>query len=143
MSNDGFIRLKPPTANTNGRGIEARRVPRRVFMRPVGLMRHGTYQVVQALQLSEGGMLFQATPEQAAIGFRVGDTVVISIIIPGWRSIVTRGEIIYTRPASGSADTQFGIRFQPLAIQLRRFVRIYVTAKTQAEAEAETAGFDS
>lgn len=142
MSNDTFIRLKPPSAPSKRPGIEARRVPRRVFSRPIGLMRHGDYQVVQALQLSEGGMLIQTTTEQAKLGYKVGDTIVATLIIPGGRAVVTRGEIIYTRPGSNTGELQFGIRFQPLAIQQRRFVRIYVTAKTQAEAEAEV-NFDS
>jgi Tfp pilus assembly protein PilZ len=93
---------------------------------------------VQAVQLSEGGMLFQSSES-----FAVGDAIVLSIIVPGGSSVVVRGDVIYSRPAPTSANAgearelQFGVKFAPLTLPLRRLIRIYVTAKTQAEAEAE------
>ena len=126
----------PRIVSKTPKGAEARRTPRRVFLRAIGLLRHGEYILVQALQLSEGGMLFQSP-----VQFAVGDAIVLSLIIPGGSSIVVRGEVIYSKPGQGPIEPQYGVKFAPLALQPRRLIRIYVTAKTQAEAEAEH--FDS
>lgn len=112
-------------------GIESRRTPRRVYMRAIGVLWNGQYTVTQGLQISEGGILFRSE-----FSLPVKSQIVISLVLPGGDVIVTRGEVIYERPDSGSAR-QIGVRFKSLALNLRRLIRNYVTAKTQAEAEAE------
>ena len=127
QANDSFKRSRPASP------VSTRRAPRRIFSRAIGVLLHGKYVLVQALQLSEGGMLFESkTP------FAVKDIVVISIVIPGGHCIVTRAEIIYMKDAVRGMPVEYGVKFEPLTLPLRRLIRNYVSAKTQAEAEAET-----
>lgn len=110
-------------------GQKQRRTPRRVYRRSIGVLHGGEYRVVQASQLSEGGLVFQS-PDK----FAMHDQVVASLILPGGGVVVARGEISLN--PEGKAN-QFSIKFKPLALQLRRLIRNYVSAKTQAEAELE------
>ena len=116
---------------TSRRGVENRRTPRRIYQRPIGILLHGVYDVFQGLQLSEGGLLFRSEKM-----FAVKSQIVATLVMPGGGVIVTRGEVIYARPDSGRTQ-QFGVKFTSLPLHLRRVIRNYVTAKTQAEAEAE------
>lgn len=111
--------------------ITTRRTPRRTFEHPMGILRHGSYDVMQAVQLSEGGMLFRSEEQ-----FQTKEQIVVTLLMPGGGSVVTRGEIIYGGPAS-SGGYQFGVRFPSLAVSERRLIRSYVAAKTEAEAERE------
>lgn len=108
---------------------ESRRSPRRVYQRPLGVLCLGKYNVVQAMQLSEGGLLF--TSEE--LEFAEKAQVVVSLIMPTGHAIVARAEVLY----SLAGGTQFAVKFVNLPIHLRRAIRNYVSAKTQAEAEAE------
>lgn len=131
----GFQKTTFQKLGVTAKGVETtRRTPRRVYSRPVGLLRHGEFCLVQALQLSEGGLLFHSP-----LQFAVGEAIVLSIIVPGGSSVVVRAEIIYVKPAQPASlgQLQYGVKFAPLTLPLRRLIRIYVTAKTQAEAEAE------
>ena len=116
------------------KGSAARRTPRRVFHRVIGVLMDGEYSPVQALQISEGGLLFRATRE-----FQMQCSIVLSLIIPGGRGIVVRGSVIYEVKAGQSAD--FGVKFDALPIPTKRLIRNYVSAKTQAEAELESDDF--
>ena len=78
-------------------------------------------------------MLFESkTP------FAVKDVVVISIVIPGGHCIVTRAEIIYVKDGLRGMPVEYGVKFALLTLPLRRQIRNYVSAKTQAEAEMES-----
>jgi hypothetical protein len=116
---------------TSRAGIESRRTPRRVFTRPIGILCDGEFQLGEALQLSEGGLLFRSAEYVYSTGF----SVVITLNMPDGQGVVATGEIIYQLKAP--TGPQYGIRFSELDLQQRRAIRNYVSAKTQAEAEAE------
>lgn len=113
------------------KGIEARRTPRRVFNRAIGLLYAGKYSIQQALQLSEGGMLFVSDSR-----FANGERFVATVLLPGGHGILFQGEIIYSRPGP-NGSFQYGVKFNGVSINHKRMIRNYVSAKTQAEAEAE------
>lgn len=115
------------------KSIEARRTPRRVFNRAIGVLHHGTYSIQQAMQLSEGGLLFVSSAR-----FANGDSIVATVLLPGGDGILFQGEIIYARPGS-NGTFQYGVKFKTVAIHHKRMIRNYVSAKTQKEAEAEGA----
>lgn len=130
------------TGNSGGAAFEdARRTPRRVFRRPVGVLHSGCYRVFQATQLSEGGLVFKTE-----LNFKINDQVVTSICLPDGSVVVARGEIIELRDRNKSTENLTGktgfkeciVKFLPLSLQLRRRIRNYVTAKTQQEAELES-----
>lgn len=114
---------------------DMRRTPRRVYERPIGLLRHGEYNVVEALQLSEGGMLFQVKPK-----FEIKDHIVATLILPSGGAVVARGELLYELPTT-EGMRKYGVKFIDLGLHLRRWIRAYVSAKTQAEAEKEADEF--
>ena len=112
-------------------GIDARRTPRRVFNRAIGILQGGQYAIQQALQLSEGGMLFMSD-----FVFAKDAHIVATLVLPGGDTLVVRGQILYSKPA-GRSKLQYGVRFDGVGIQHKRMIRNYVSAKTQAEAELE------
>jgi len=113
---------------------KGRRTPRRVFSHPVGVLCRGVFEVVQAEQLSEGG-----------VGFLIGSLVegqypasakvVISMILPGGAMVVTRGVIL--EPNVDSQPGRIAVKFSEMSLQLKRRIRSYVAAKTKEEAEVE------
>lgn len=113
------------------KGIEARRTPRRVFNRAIGVLHHGKYSIQQAMQLSEGGLLFLSDSL-----FANGERIVATVLLPGGDCILFQAEVIYSRPGSNGLF-QYGVKFRTVAIHHKRMIRNYVSAKTQAEAEAE------
>jgi hypothetical protein len=111
-------------------GAELRRSPRRVFRRAIGLLYRGTYAVVRAVQLSEGGLLFTAP-----WALEAGDQVAITLMLPLGGSCIVRAEILY---ASTEEKGAYGARFKDvLSLAQRRLIRSYVSAKTQQEAADE------
>ena len=71
-------------------GVESRRSPRRIFCRPVGLLYRGSYAVVRALQLSEGGLMLVSPWVLSP-----GDHVAVTVMLPFGGSCVVRAEILY------------------------------------------------
>ena len=110
--------------------IENRRSPRRVFRRPVGILVHGVYQVCKALQLGEGGMMAIIDADIAP-----GTTLVATIFIPGGGFALVRAQVLYgVKTAEGMG---YGMKFEGVPLAQKRFIRNYVSAKTQKEAEQE------
>lgn len=115
-------------------GRKQRRTPRRVFSRPIGVLHQGEYEVVLASQLSEGGIGFFSSKKMAS-----NDLVVISLVMPSGGVVVGRGQILQSKSQEESRDgaLHYGVKFIAMSLPLRRLIRNYVTAKTQAEAEKE------
>jgi hypothetical protein len=119
------------TPQDTSSGIAFRRTPRRAFNRSVGILCAGHYQVFQAMQLSEGGMLFKSEKP-----FQLTQQIVASLVLPGGGVVSARGEIIYQKPDTDSFQ-QYGVKFAPLSLNVRRWIRIFVSSKTQKEAELD------
>lgn len=118
--------IKSPSSKT-------RRSPRRAFRRPAGLLSGGNYELIHALQISEGGMLVESRARLFAKA-----KVVVSLIIPGAGPVIARAEVIYIMQSEmGRAVPAFGLQFVDLALPERRLIRNYVAAKTEEEAESE------
>lgn len=93
----------------------------------------GEYEVVKALQLSEGGMLISTSRKRA-----LRSNIVLTLLLPGGSCVIARAMLIYDNQSTDS-DFQYGVKFLDLDIPRRRLIRSYVTAKTQQEAENEKA----
>jgi hypothetical protein len=139
-----------PVSAQGSQGIAARRTPRRLFRRPVGLLVEGRYAVVQARQLSEGGMsvtFFAAgvtwtdpdTQESQSMTLQdvsVGKRVVMTLILPSGTPVILRGELIYHEDGERSGEANvvnLGIKFDSVPIHLRREIRNYVSSKQAGE----------
>ena len=109
----------------------SRRSPRRAFRRPVGILCEGEYNVEQALQISEGGMLIEGDLDLAA-----QDGLVVTLILPGGGTVIALAQVAYVRKADQKNRVKaFGLQFVDLALPKKRLIRNYVAAKTEAEAE--------
>ena len=100
--------------------------------------------LVQAHQLSEGGMLITQAATQKA-GSETGkqfalmklhDSILATLVMPNGSHVIVRGELIYETP-NVDGSRQYGVKFVELALNQRRAIRIYVAAKTQNEAIQE------
>lgn len=118
-------------------GIGLRRTPRRVFRRPLGVLCHGVYEVREAQQLSEGGLLFHSGE-----AYDMHANVVVSLIIRGSDCISVIGTVIYSLPTAEGVKA-YGVRFSNISMTQRRLIRNYVSAKTLAEAQVEAVEFST
>ena len=110
--------------------LEARKFPRRSLVSPVGCLSHGNYHVAQLNQLGEGGCLVESEFVMA-----IGDTIVMTLKIPGGQFFCGRGQILYTKKSSNSGFMLYGCRFNELHLDVKRSIRAFVADKTEIEAK--------
>jgi PilZ domain len=127
----------PETTDKSGMGAlrnykDVRRSPRRVYSRPIGILCDGHYRLVQAVEISEGGIRFISEAQ-----FAKDERVMFTLVMPGGDSIVVRGTVLRETPGP-NRSYQYGCQFHALDLHQRRSIRAYVSAKTQEEAELET-----
>jgi hypothetical protein len=108
--------------------VARRRVPRREFIRQVGVLLLGKYFISHALELGEGGILLEM-----AETLEVGQKLVITFALPGSRPAVVRGTIRYGLPGSSPKLKRYGIEFANLDFQAKRDIRNYVASKSEEE----------
>lgn len=113
----------------SGAGGARRRVPRRQFESPVGLLVHGTYQVERAFQVGEGGiMVSSGTP------LEMGHELVASFFLAG-KTVIVRGIVRNTLPAKGNLPIRYGLEFVNLEFQYKREIRNFVASASNMEGE--------
>src|SRR6185312_6350394 len=90
-----------------------RRVPRRQFDTPVGMLLRGKYGLAKSYQVGEGGMMISATRELVE-----GMQVVLSFFLPAsTMPIMVRGIVRSTAPAGGGFPVRYGVEFSNLEFQ--------------------------
>lgn len=62
-----------------------------------------------------------------------GTKVVVTVFIPGGGHALVQAEVLYRQGKQNS----YGMKFENLPLAQKRFIRNYVSAKTQKEAEQE------
>ena len=105
---------------------ERRRVPRRRIRAMVGLLHKGEYNVFQALQLGEGGLLIDSSKE-----LELGDRLVLTFRIPFGPTVVATATVRYRLEENAS---NYGVEFLNLDFTIRRAIRNFVASQT-AEAD--------
>ncbi|MGZ3723200.1 MAG: PilZ domain-containing protein, partial [Bdellovibrionales bacterium] len=108
----------------NGR----RRVPRRAFDAPVGMLLHGDYKMERAFQVGEGGMMICSTHP-----IEVGIQTVLSFFLTSGSLIIVRGVVRSVVPAQGKFPERYGIEFLNLGFQYKREIRNFVAAATRVD----------
>ncbi len=116
------------TANPN---IGRRRVPRRYFESPVGVLLGGEYQVNRAYQVGEGGMMFDFKGKQLL----EGTLIAASFYLPSGVLIMVRGVVRAVVPAKDGKPQRFGIEFIELDFQFKREIRNFVAAATRQDGQ--------
>jgi hypothetical protein len=119
-------RLAKTLSDTN---LGRRRVPRRAFESPIGLLAEGEYQTERSFQVGEGGMMFSSKRKLA-----IGQMVVVSFYLPTSATIVVRGTIRSCIPAAGNLPERYGVEFANLGFQFKREIRNFVASATGADA---------
>ena len=110
-----------------------RRVPRRLFEAPIGMLLHGEYSLQRTYQVGEGGMMVSAPQDLAE-----GDRLVVSFYLPGVPLIIVRGVVRSVIPENGEQAERYGIEFENLGFQRKREIRNFVAA---ARRDSSFAGF--
>jgi hypothetical protein len=113
------------------RSINTRRYPRRIFTESVGCLYRGQYQIVQARQLGQKGMMFENAQDIAA-----GDYVVVSFVISRKHYLILRAEARYVKEDQ-EGTVLVGFEFTDIKAKDKRTIREYISAKTEAEAQTE------
>ena len=118
------------TLQDRDKNLGRRRVPRRTFESPVGVLAHGGYQLERAFQVGEGGMMISSRERPLT----VGQNIVLSFYLPTSSTIIVRGIVRSITPAEGHFPERYGIEFVQLDFQYKREIRNFVASATGAEA---------
>lgn len=111
-------------------GISRRRVPRRSFFSPVGVLVGGQYAVERAYQLGEGGMMIDFSRRE----LQEGQHLAVSFPLPGGLIVIVRGIVRAIIPSKGGHPKRYGLEFVSLAFNYKRAIRNFVAAATREEA---------
>lgn len=107
-----------------------RRVPRRAFESPIGLLSKGSYEIERAFQVGEGGMMLSSVRKLV-----VGEMVVVSFYLPTSATIVVRGVVRSVVPSTDKdRPARFGVEFMNLGFQFKREIRNFVASATSTDA---------
>lgn len=113
--------------------LHERRTPRRQFDRPVGVLFKGKYQIIKAVQISEGGVLLELPGH-----IKVGDHLLMNLILKADRGYaVSRGEVLYVNEDVSDGFKRMGIKFFDLSSRHKRFIRDYIASKSEEEISKE------
>ncbi len=102
-----------------------RRVPRRAFDSPVGVLLDGEFNIERSYQVGEGGMMVDSGRKVTA-----GQKLVLSFYLPAGTMIVVRGIVRNIVPADHSLPERYGIEFINLDFQYKREIRNFVASAT-------------
>jgi len=104
-----------------------RRVPRRSFRAPVGILLKGIYAVERCYQLGEGGMMMDCKDQK----LKQGDLLALSFFLPTGLVVMVRGIVRGVIAAKDTMPERYGIEFQNLGFQYKRAIRNFVAAATK------------
>lgn len=113
-------------ASVGGQTRGRRRVPRRTFEAPVGVLLHGKFQIERAFQMGEGGMMISHSMALAE-----GTQLVVSFYLSSDKMVMVRGIVRSIVKAQGSSPERYGLEFLNLGFQYKREIRNFVAAATQ------------
>jgi len=108
--------------------LQRRRVPRRSFDNPAGILKSGKYQMNRAYQLGEGGMMIGANEPM-----QVGTLLVVSFYVQTSTLILVRAIVRSVIPAEAGLPERYGLEFLNLGFQLKRAIRNFVAAATRSD----------
>ncbi len=124
-------------ADLNNSGISRRRVPRRLFKAPVGVLIAGKYAIERAYQLGEGGMMVDCKRGK----LKEGTGLALNFFLPSGEIVLVRGIIRAVVPAKDGAPERYGIEFVNLGFQFKRAIRNFVAAATREDGHSTYATY--
>lgn len=105
-----------------------RRVPRRNFEAPVGVLHKGKYTIERSYQVGEGGVMISSAQK-----ILVGTQVVTSFYLNTSLIILVRGVVRSVIPAKDRFPERYGIEYLNLGFHFRREIRNFVAAATRID----------
>lgn len=108
-----------------------RRVPRRNFEAPVGVLLNGKFSMERTYQVGEGGVMISCQR-----GIKVGTQVVTNFYLNTSLLIIVRGVVRAIIPAQGQLPERYGIEYLNLGFHYRREIRNFVAAATRGDGHA-------
>jgi c-di-GMP-binding flagellar brake protein YcgR len=117
------VAVNMSVVNFQAKNLRRRRVPRREFLRRIGLLVRGQYFVDRSLQIGEGGMMISSPKPLVE-----GQYVVITFKLPGHQPEVVKGQVRYALKAQGenTQSPRYGVEFVNLDFNIKRKIRNYV-----------------
>ncbi len=125
---------KTTTDNEEESGIHRRRVPRRTFKAPVGVLMDGKYVVQRAYQLGEGGMMVDCKSRKLV----AGKNLVLNFFLPDGSIVMVRGIVRAVVPAKDGQPERYGLEFLNLEFQSKRAIRNFVAAASREDGHSTT-----
>lgn len=107
----------------NDEGVKRRRVPRRSYENPVGILIGGDYSIERAYQLGEGGMLISAEKT-----LQIGQHLVANFIVPSAHMVIVMGVVRNIEPATDTLPLRYGVEFSNLEFTHKRVIRNFVAS---------------
>lgn len=108
--------------------LRRRRVPRRFFFRPIGLLVDGDYFISRSAEIGEGGI---AVFSKRAL--EIGKMLVVTFKLPDHIPTIVRGIVRYISKDDKTNDYRYGVEFLTLEFAARREIRSYVAARSETE----------
>ncbi len=100
-----------------------RKHPRRAFLRDIGFLYQGQYQVVPGFEIGEGG-----TAVDLPVEIPEGATVVLSFQIPHGSFVITMGEVRSCTQINEGCF-RLGCLFKSIQFEHKREIRTFVSAR--------------
>jgi hypothetical protein len=139
---DSVFQPKPPLPPAHAKQVRddmvaRRRTPRRAYHRTAGVLVGGRFAVFEGRSLSEGGIgvTISDDPDSQRVIEKIssGAKVVVSIILPSGAALILRGVVVH-HGSEKATEHSIGIKFEAFALNQRREIRYYVSAKAAGEA---------
>ncbi len=102
-----------------------RKFPRKVFRKTISFISHGKSEVVEAVEIGEGGISFKSNLE-----FLVDQKMIVNFFLP-------EGDFFSVRTTLKNAQNMsqyfvYGVSFDEVSIALKRQIRAYVARTASA-----------
>lgn len=110
--------------NTHLSAEQMRRFPRKDYFRKIGILFAGEYNVVQGIEISEGGMSFNTD-----IVFTADRECVLTFKIPNGDFISLRAIIKHMTKSNGGLSV--GVSFVQVPFSNKRQIRNYIADRTK------------
>ncbi len=109
-----------------------RRFPRRGFRKAIGVLYQGHFWLCTGEEIGEGGIGINSMRE-----IPEGARVIITFFVPGAEIAVIRSEARYNTKARIEGQTRVGLQFLDASFDLKKTIRDYIAAKSEAEAQSD------
>ena len=121
--------MTPANPASQNAGAGRRRVPRRTYKAPVGVLMGGEYAVERAYQLGEGGMMLDCKRGK----LKEGTKLALNFFLPGGQVVMVRGVVRAVIAPKEGVPERYGIEFSNLGFQYKRAIRNFVAAATRED----------